>query len=230
MKFIIFFLIIIQYTLFSQTLEILYEDREPYIKTESNTISGIVATPLINAIKNANIKITLIKKPSKRHLFEIKSNNKAICAIGWFKNNEREKFAKFSNFLYQDKAMGVLVRKDNPLITEISDLNTLLENKSLKLLTKSSYSYGTYIDNKLLEFKTKNKDVSSGNKTMIKLIKKKRADYMFFSYEEAQLLINKNSDLIFLAINDIPKGNKRYLICSKKTSNKTIALINKYLD
>lgn len=230
MKFFFLFFIFTSYILFAQPLEILYEDREPYIKTENNTISGIVATPLIKAIKNADIKINLINKPSSRHLYEIKSNKKSICAIGWFKNKKRESFSKFSKFLYQDEAMGILVRKDNTSIRKIKDINTLLKDQSLKLLTKSSYSYGTYIDNKLLEYNIKRNDVNSNNKTMIKLIMKKRADYMFFSFEEAQSLIDKKSDVIFLSLKGIPKGNKRYLICSKKTTNKIIELINKNLE
>ncbi len=230
MKFFFLFLTLNYYILFAQSLELLYEEREPYIKTENSGISGIIATPLINAINKTDIKINLVKKPSKRHLFEIKSNKRPICAIGWFKNKKRKSFAKFSKSLYQDKAMGILVRKDNTSISKIKDINTLLKNKSLKLLAKSSYSYGSYIDNKLLEYKVKRKDVSSDNKTMIKLIKKKRADYMFLSHEEALFLLDDKSEVVFFSLKGIPKGNKRYLICSKKTNDNTLTLINKHLE
>jgi len=214
----------------AQELEILYEQRIPYVIKNNNTLKGIVASPLMNALQKANIKFKLKEKTSKRHLYEIKLNKKPVCAIGWFKNSDREKFAKFTNYLYQDKPLGIIYRKENLKMKNIVDVNSLLKNKKLKLLIKTSYSYGNFLDKKIKQSKTTIREVSSDNLTMTKLIAKKRADYMFISHEEAtELLKQNNEQLVFQSVKNIPDGNKRYLICSKSTNDDIIKRINSNL-
>lgn len=217
---------------FAQSVEIVYEKRPPYIEKKENTITGILGDVLINALDKAKITYTIHEKPSKRHLHEIKANRSVLCAVGWFKNPEREKFAKYTKPLYQDKPMGILTRTNHPLIKENLTIDQLLSNKSLIILGKKSYSYGKFIDEKIKEYNNKKRDVNSDNITMLKLIEKKRADFMFISYEEATSLLKEYSNkdaLQFVALKEMPEGNKRYLICSKKTDDTIINLINKNL-
>jgi len=213
------------------SLIIVYEERIPYVERYSNSINGLVATPVIKALQDSKIKYKLKEKPSKRHIYEIKANINKMCAIGWFKNTKREEFAKFTLPLYQDVPLGIISRKENQNILKNISIDDLLKNENLSLLTKASYSYGSFLDEKIKKYKTIKREVYTNNKKMLSMISSKRADYLFISEEEAKILLNDKTmnSLKFFKVKNIPKGNKRYLICSKNVSDKTIKLINKYI-
>jgi uncharacterized protein (TIGR02285 family) len=228
----LFFILFIITSTFSQTLEILFEQRKPYVSKQADSLEGVVAIPLIQSLENTKIDFTLKELPSKRHLSEIKSNQKPVCAIGWFKNKTREEFAKFTAPLYQDKPMGILTRVDHPTIKEGLTIENLLSNEAYTMLGKVSYSYGEFIDKKLTLHNTKKREVNSDNINMFTLIAFRRADFMFVSYEEATEILTShpNTELLkFVPLENMPQGNKRYLICSKKVDEKTIDLINRNL-
>lgn len=225
----IFFLLFI--SSFSWALDIVYEERLPYVEKQNETVSGLVATPAMNALSLSKIDYVLKEKPSKRHLLEIESNQTEMCALGWFKNPARESFAKFSKALYKDQPMGIMARsEDESLFADIS-IDQLLA-KELLLLTKASYSYGAFLDKKITQFNTKKIEVYSNNEKMLQLISKKRADYMFVSKEEASLFLNQSEfkSLKFYPVIDMPEGNSRYLICSKKVSDETLSRLNQYIE
>lgn len=227
--YVIFSLCIINSFMFA--LDIVYEERIPYVQKQDNTVIGLVATPALKALTQANVEFNLKEKPSKRHLVEIESNQNEICALGWFKNPTRETFAKFTKALYKDEPMGIIARNED--INTFNEINIeQLLSKKLVLLTKASYSYGTYIDEKIANMGTKKIEVYSTNEKMLLLISKKRGDYMFMSYEEASLFLNQPEfqTLKFYKIKEMPEGNSRYLICSKQVSEDTISRINQYIE
>lgn len=216
-----------------EPLEIIFEERPPYVKKDGDSIKGILGLPLTESLKKSNISYTIYEKPSKRHLHEIKANRKTLCAVGWFKNPEREKFAQYTKPLYQDKPMGIVTRKNHKTITNNMSIDELLSNKSLIILSKQSYSYGKFVDEKIEKYANKKRDVSSGNSTMLMLVAKKRADFMFISYEEANHLLQTHpnkDELVYLKLKGMPEGNKRYLICSFKVEKNIIESINKNLQ
>lgn len=212
----------------NSTLEIVYEERIPYIQKDKDSIKGLVATTAIKALTKAKIDYLLKEKPSKRHLYEIKANMNSICALGWFKNKDREKFAKYTLPLYQDNPLGIVTTKDKEKELKELDIDTLLRANKYTILTKASYSYGDFLDNKMETSDVKKREVYSNNEKMLTLIENKRADYMFISEEEATMLLEKNSykTLVFIKVKGIPKGNNRYMICSKKVPDELIDKIN----
>jgi len=218
--------------IFADTLNILFEERPPYVTKTHDSLKGLVATPLLDALKKTDIKFVLKEKPSKRHLHEIKINKTAVCAIGWFKNPQRESYAKFTKAIYQDQPMGIIARVDNKKIPSKPTIDNLFKDNGVRILGKTSYSYGTFIDTKLQQYKVKRFNVNSDNFKMLTLIGKKRADLMFISFEEATQVLEKHplkQELRFVKLQNMPSGNKRYLICSQKTSNEIISMINKNL-
>lgn len=88
------FVILTTYTFSSYAeIELLYNERPPYLSYVNGTLSGLTATPTIEAFKKANIEFKLRKVPTKRQLHIIKENGSKACAIGWFKKPERELLA-----------------------------------------------------------------------------------------------------------------------------------------
>ncbi|ODN43374.1 transporter substrate-binding domain-containing protein [Piscirickettsia litoralis] len=210
-------------------LTMLYNERPPYLKTESdNKVSGLTATPITTVFKLANIPLHWKKSPAKRHLVLIKKNNEPVCAAGWFKNPEREQYALYTLPVYQDKPTELLTQVDNKHITRPLSLSQLFKIKTTVLLAKSGYSYGPQIDQAISQFKPRLIKTTRENKRMIKMLSKHLADYMFIAPEEATTAIQSANlnpkDFKLIRITDIAPGNKRYIICSKKVP---ITIINK---
>ncbi len=78
------------------------------------------------------------------------------CGIGWFKKPEREQFARFTEVLYQDRPSIVISRKANNAIAQYGDVSNLLQDNTIKLLVKDSFSYGTYIDEQIAKYHPQN--------------------------------------------------------------------------
>jgi uncharacterized protein (TIGR02285 family) len=213
------------------SLHILYEIRPPYVIKEGKEIRGLVATPLMNALKELAIPFRLVEKPSKRHLHEIKANHGRVCALGWFKNPDRDRYARFSMPLYQDRPMAILMRRDSAIMHPIH-LDSLLQNRAWVRLAKLGYSYGPTIDKKIRYYKTKTRTVGADNITMMSMIAKKRADYMFVSQEEVESLLPSHPQgerLAVVTIDGMPEGNHRHLICSKSVTQTFLDRINQEL-
>eukprot|EP00767_Chilomastix_cuspidata_P000405 gnl/Chilomastix_cuspidata/10988.p1 GENE.gnl/Chilomastix_cuspidata/10988~~gnl/Chilomastix_cuspidata/10988.p1 ORF type:complete len:143 (-),score=4.79 gnl/Chilomastix_cuspidata/10988:25-453(-) len=124
------------------TLEIVFEQRKPYVEKTEVSIKGLVGSPIINALNKAQIEYILKEKPFKRQLYEIKANTKEICGLGWFKTKEREKFSKYSTVIYQDKLLGIIALSNKNFLNNIH-IDKLFSLSNLKVLVKASYSYGT---------------------------------------------------------------------------------------
>ena len=222
----------------SDLIIIHYHERPPYYITGTLDIHGLCCDPVKIAFTNAGIPFKWQKTPAKRQLEILKNTNSKECIAGWFKSEEREKFAKYSHYIYQDKPVIAIARSDNYNIKLNRSLEEILKNKNLILLKKNGYSYGQFIDKKILELKPVKVITNSKNIMMLKMIHNRRADYFFISEEEAIELVALSgllkTDFKYIKFNNMPEGNKRYLLFSKMVSNTVIEKINlelkKYLN
>jgi polar amino acid transport system substrate-binding protein len=209
-----------------------YHERPPYYMTGPLGVYGLCVDPVKLAFNRAKIPFRWEKTPAKRQLDIVKSNRSKDCLIGWFKNPEREKFAKYSHFVYQDKPTIALARADNDKIISNRPLDETLVNSDLVLLRKNGYSYGPFIDTKITLI-PRQEMTNAENIGMLKMIHSRGADYFFISEEEATALIATSgllkTDFKFIRFTDIPKGNKRYLLFSKHVADEVIGKINSAL-
>lgn len=212
------------------TITIHYLERPPYYITGSLGVYGLCADPAKLALTKAGVQFRWQKTPAKRQMAIIKANRSEDCLLGWFKNSEREKFANFSACIYQDKPLMALARADNKKMISGKTLEETLANTSLILLRKNGYSYGRFVDAKIRELHSKQEVTNTGNVGMFKMIHAKRADYFFISEEEAEILIATSglpkTDFKYIRFSNMPAGNKRYLLFSKKVENEVIEKIN----
>ena len=75
-----------------------FNERPPYVFIKDGHLSGLIGAPAEAAFKAAGVQYTLALTPTARQLQIIKSNAGADCsASGWFKNEERESFGKFTH-------------------------------------------------------------------------------------------------------------------------------------
>ena len=212
-----------------------YYERVPYaVADNQGSVSGLCATPTAKAFKKAGIPFQWKQMPFKRQLVTIKRNKKRGCGIGWFKNPEREEFARFTDEIYQDKPAITISKKGNQALQRHQDLKTLLNDKNVKLLVKDGFSYGTYIDGLI---KKNDPEVvvvaTSTNIQMLQMILADRADYYFTSEEEAEhMIMNAGYEVSQFQLqhySDMPAGNRRYITCSQQVTPEIIELLNRAL-
>ncbi|MES2036792.1 MAG: transporter substrate-binding domain-containing protein [Pseudomonadota bacterium] len=212
---------------------IAYNERPPYlISNADGTVSGLTATPVARAFKNAGIEYVWEKEPTNRQLQNIKENLGFYCAVGWFKNPEREKFAKFTKAIYRDNA-SILIADTDFKMQNDSLLSEILSRRNIRILVKSQYSYGQYIDALISKFKPALVQTTAENISMIRMIKANRADFMFIAEEEAAYSIELAgftlSELQLIHLRDMPEGEKRYLMCNKNVPDEIIEKLNKFI-
>ena len=214
------------------TVSVYYEERAPYAVTGlDDYVTGLTATPVAEAFIGAGIAFEWKKMPFKRQLQTIKYDKKKACGIGWFKKPEREEFAIFSELIYQDMPSITLSKQGNTSVVKHENAESLLKDKSLKLLIKDGFSYGRYID-ELIE--KHNPDhvvaVGSSNLQMLQVILSDRADYFFVSEEEAEEIITSAGyslqDFQLQRYTDMPPGNKRYIACSQQVTQEIVNSLN----
>jgi uncharacterized protein (TIGR02285 family) len=215
-------------------IQLYYFERIPYAaESDQGEVTGLCATPAAEAFKKAGIPFQWKKMPFKRQQVTIKHNKKRACGIGWFKNPEREKFARYTDAIYQDKPAITISRKGNVALKQHSILQNLIKDKNVKLLVKDGFSYGAYIDGLIDKYDPAVVVATSTNVQMLQMLLAGRADYFFSSEEEAEHMIKSAgygvSQFQLQHYNDMPPGNRRYITCSQKVSPETIDLLNRAL-
>nr|BFD33430.1 hypothetical protein GTC16762_30480 [Pigmentibacter ruber] len=233
----------------SEKIEIEYLIRPPYFISNNNrgdVSDGEIYHIIVKIFNNAKIPFELKKAPLIRTIQSIKENKIKVCSPSSFKTKEREEFAIFSKPLFQDKKTVIIIRNNDDSINKFNKTDDFLKQNELKLLVKIGFSYGTYIDEKVFNFKkislseTKQQEAinviftSNDNNLMFQDILTKKADFMFIGRNEAEYLLNINpvfnKKLKIKDLADVPNGEKRYLMCSKVVGNKIIEKINKEID
>ena len=163
----------------------------------------------------------------------LKKDTGKDCLVGWFKNKEREQFARFTKPIYQNKPMIGLALFSNTKFDSENKVIDTLSNHSLTLLIKSGYSYGSFIDKLIEKLKPKVEVVTVENINMLRLLNIERADFFFTTEEEAEGMIEsagfKRSDYQYIRFSDMPPGNKRYILCSMQVKQETIDKLNQWI-
>lgn len=211
-----------------------YNERPPYQVKSGDKLTGLTADPVTKALEKAGIQFQWISTPAKRQTMLIQEDNGCDCGVGWFKNPDREKFALFTVPIYKDKPQVAIVRNDDKRIKDGSTLSETFANKELSLLVKDGYSYGADLDQKIAKGAPTVIKTAVENVLMISMLKKKRGDYYILAPEEAESLVKasglKMSDFRLVTFTDMPQGNERYLMCSKKTGESVIKKISAALS
>ena len=207
-----------------------YHERKPYYFTTDDGVKGLLAEKAAAAFNRSGVSFRWEKTPPSRQLEIIRENQDMACALGWFKNPERERFAKYSEFVYQDKPTLALARADNERMPDKLSLDQLFSDRGLRLLRKDGYSYGKFIDEKIVKYKPREVLTTADNLNMLKMIHSLRADYFFIAHEEAEQLITESafelSDFKYIHFSNMPEGNKRYIICARNVPEAIIDKLN----
>ena len=207
-----------------------YNERPPYLVGKDGQLTGLTGSPAVAAFKAAGIAFTLHFTPTARQLAMIKDNAGTDCGIGWFKNEEREGFAKFTKPIYQDRPQIALTTAKNSKVKDGETVESILGNKNLTLLVKQGYSYGKTLDALIAKLQPVQHAVAVENVLMLKIILAERADYMLIAPEEVDGLIAasdvSSAEIRKASFSNAPNGENRYILCSKNVPDETISKLN----
>lgn len=205
-----------------------YNERPPYLVPQADgSASGLTGTPAAEAFKKAKLSVSWQKTPTSRQLAVIQEGAGQDCAIGWFKNPEREKFAKFSKAIYQDKPM-VAIANGKVNVKEGEKFEDVLKQHSL--LVKDKFSYGAELDAMIARVKPVTTVTTGESIQMVQMVHAGNRDLMLASKEEAEYYVKSSgigdNAVKVLSFPDMPQGGKRYLMCSKAVSDEVMAKLN----
>ncbi|WP_374567368.1 hypothetical protein [Ideonella sp.] len=214
----------------TEPLSLYFFERPPYVvQARGDEVTGLTATPAGQAFKGAGIDYRWVMLPTVRQLVTLKDNPKLACAVGWFKNPEREQHFKFSKPIYRDRPTVALARSE--FNNASATLAETLRQPGLRVLVKDGFSYGALIDNLLAQSKAERVVTSAESVAMIHMIAAQRAHFMFAAEEEAAYLAEQAGvpaqQLRTLHFADLPPGERRYILCSKAVPDELIERLNK---
>ncbi len=214
----------------AKTLVVYYHERRPYYVTTRQQVHGLIADRVNWVFKEAGIAFEWQKTPAKREIEMIRDNAQQACAAGWFKTPAREALGHFTLPIYLDGPTMAIARADNDQIQSGKPLADTLTNYHLRLLRKDGYAYGRFIDEGVKRYAPRVIVTSVDNLGMVKMIHSHRADYFFMAREEVEDLILCSGlpvkDFKSIQFSDMPPGDKRYLICSRRVDEMTRLRIN----
>lgn len=224
-------LILLPKTAQAEQLTIGYIELPPYYYTNSQQKpEGILLSLTQRVMSKAGCKCSYVSMPSKRILHTIKKGG-SFASIGWFKTPQREKYAKYSLPIYENKPIVVLLKHDNrDKFNKFKTLEELLEQKKFKTGFIAGHSMGGYIDYLHEKYPESFHAFPGNTQQLVKMLHDGRVDFCLLAPVEVSRILKKSSykedDFYFMSMADIIKGNARHLIFSRDISDETIIKIN----
>jgi hypothetical protein len=214
-------------------IKIQYNERPPYQVTAADgTVSGLTATPVARALREAGVPHEWEKIPINRQMSAIRAGTESVCGVGWFMNPERQQFARFTRPIYTDHR-GVLLAHASAQFGRDAGIEEVLSQRGIRVLVKESYSYGPFLDGLLTKLSPTLVSTTGENGQMAGMVALGRADVMFISEEEAPValadVVKGREDVRIVRPAGMPAGERRYLMCSQAVSEDTIRRINQAL-
>lgn len=216
----------------AEPLKIGFNNRPPFHYAEAGdpVPRGLVADIVVKAIREAGLDASYLEMEASRIIAMVKGDA-PFCSFSWFRNEERLQFAKFSQGIIQDDPFVVVTKKEHSsLFKEARSIADVFSDPHLRFGTGSKTSYGAYLDNLKRQAKLQVISLDNSQINMIKMLDANRFHFMILLPVEIKSLFQEAGvDLdkyVILNFDDIPKGDKRRIMCSKAVPDETIQRIN----
>lgn len=215
------------------TVSLAYDIRPPYAVKTPDGVQGLTATVAREAFSDLQIPFVWREVPFNRQLYEVKQNQRPLCALGWFKTSRREKYGQFSRAIYEDQPMVAITYATNHRLKSGETLAEVLSTNMVALV-KSGYTYGPQIHRLMNQLHPQVESTTLSDRGMLRMIIRHRADYLFVAPAEAQKLLElagaERSRVKVIHFKDPPPGNKRYLFCSFKVPPDIMSELNRWIE
>lgn len=209
-----------------------FREKPPYSYIEQDVAKGFLLERTRRILARANIRAEFREMPPKRIFLEIQKDDQEICSFGWYKIAERQKYARYSIPLHQDRKQMVLAgSRSAAAIKRHATLKSLMSSKDLTLATADGVSYGTDIDQMISAFSGRIDRTLLSPLEVARKVAMQRADFMFIDQDDYDYLLASDAalladNLVILDFPDTPPGLLRYILCSQKVSEAMMRQIN----
>lgn len=220
----------------AQTLQMVYRDKPPYSYVENGIAKGFLLDRTRRILKRAGLDAEFREMPPKRIFLEIEKNEYPVCSFGWYRLAERERYAKYSEPIHQDRPHVVVAGPHSiDKVRRHSSLKTLMNDRSLLLAALDGVSYGLELDRIISSFPGAVDRSLQSPLNVLRKISAQHGDFMFLDQEDFDYLTESSADFRaghFQRIEypDMPPGLKRYILCSQKVGSDVMRRINAAID
>lgn len=170
--------------------------------------------------------------PLKRSLMELQRNELPICALGVFRNAERERWARYSRPLWQDDRQVLVARPEAAArLHQHASLREALLDPQLRLLLVDGVSYGVTLDSWIAAREVAPHRVPVGTDRVLGMLARGRGDFTISDPQEFHMTQSEQPDLraaklAAVALPGMPEGSTRHLICSLKVPTSLLQRID----
>ncbi|MCE4554832.1 substrate-binding periplasmic protein [Roseateles cellulosilyticus] len=212
-------------------LTIEYRDKPPYSYTEAGKPAGFLMERTARVLTRAGLDVRYAEVPVRRTLQNLQADREPLCSPGFYKNAERQAFARFSLPIHRDRPQVVLAHRSvAPQIRRLRRLAQLFADASLQPGVLEGVSYGVQLDQYLAAAARPPLRAQHTPLQLARMVAMRRADYMFIDEEDYGWL-RKEQDFAELPVvriefTDMPRGELRYLVCSRQVLPQTMERIN----
>lgn len=209
-----------------------FRDKPPYSYVDRGVQKGFLLERVRQIMAEARVETVFRDLPPKRIFADLEGNAIRMCSFGWYKIPEREKFARFSQPIHQDRPHVILAgaRSADRILT-LKSLRALMADTALVLGVVDGVSYGTQIDAMIDAYRGPLERSLVAPLQLVRKLAANRFDFMFIDQEDFDFMLQSNPEirkekLARLDFNDMPAGLKRYILCSQQVSDDVMARIN----
>lgn len=216
----------------AEPLLMLYRDKPPYSYQDKGVAKGYLYELTARTMARAGIDTRFEVVPPKRIFLALQDATQAVCSFGWYRLPERERYARFSAPMHQDRPHVILSgARSSAAVRRHTSLQSLLQDPQLILATADGVSYGPELDAMIAGFPGKIDSALIPPLQVAKKIAARRADFMFIDQDDYDHLLAtepefKAAGLLRLSYPDLPPGLKRYILCSQKVTPDTMRRID----
>lgn len=217
---------------FADPLLVTYIEKPPLYYTDGN---GTPAGFLLEWVRTAltGLPVSIQPRSPRRAIEEIRANTIPICSIGWFKTPERESFALFSDAILPHTPWLTVVRASKrDTLSHLPNLSALLALPKVRIGVVAGFSYGKELD-QLLQTLAQRLDVAPNESSNLRKLVAWHVDAVFVNAAELDYYLNDAqipaAEVVPLNFPDMPQGEDRYLMCSRKTGPMLMQQFNEAL-
>lgn len=220
----------------AEPLTFSYLERPPYYyRDNSGDAAGFLVERTQQILAAANLEAQFISLEPSQIMFLLHRASAAHCSIGWFKTDERQLFAKFTQPIYQDQALVLLTHRSRRYkFPAIATLEKVFADRKLTIARLGQFSYGNYVDDLLEKLSPASLFRSNEQAQLLQAIQEKSADYMLIAPEEGAMLISsaglQKQDFVSLPLLGVPEGNQRHLMCGQGVSDRVMQQLNAAIE
>jgi uncharacterized protein (TIGR02285 family) len=209
-----------------------FREKPPYSYTENGVQKGFLLERTRQIVNKSGLKVAFEVVPAKRIFAEIEANAEAICSFGWYKNPERERYARFTIPILTDRPHIVLANTASAeSVRRHKTLKGLFADSRRSLSVVDGTSYGVELDAMITNSKVLVDKALVSPIQVAQKVAAQRTDFMLMDQDDYEYLLStdpsfKKAKLVKIEFSDMPPGLKRYILCSQMVDEDVIKRLN----